>query len=68
MAIREVYKTLLGEGVKITVNVQDLDRSGDIAYGAGTYEAEGETGNYFEVLQRQSDNTPLYHRMCSNSH
>ncbi len=24
-AIREVYKTLLGEGVKITVNAQDFD-------------------------------------------
>ncbi len=67
-AIREVYKTLLGEGVKITVNVQDFDQSGDIAYGAGTYEAEGETGNYLEVLQRQSDNSLLFHRMCSNSH
>ena len=67
-AIRDLYKTFLGEGVKITVNAQDFDQSGDIAYGAGTFEAEDGTGNYLEVLQRQRDNSLLFHRMCFNSH
>jgi steroid delta-isomerase len=67
-AIREFYKKLLGEGVKLTVKAQDFDQNGDLAYGAGTFEAEDETGNYLEVLKRQSDNSFLFHRMCWNSH
>ena len=67
-AIRELYKTFMGEGVKITVNAQDFDQCGDMAYGAGTFESEGETGNYLEVLKRQSDNSLMFHRMCFNSH
>ena len=67
-AIRDLYKKFLGEGVKITVNAQDFDQSGDIAYGAGTFEDEDGTGNYLEVLQRQSDNSLLFHRMYFNSY
>jgi ketosteroid isomerase-like protein len=67
-AIQDLYKKFLGEGIKIAVNAQDFYHSGDIAYGAGTFEAEDGAGNYLEVLHRQSDNSLLFHRMCFNSH
>ncbi len=69
-AIQEMYKDFFGDkGYKQTINVHDFDEVGDLAYGVGTFEAEGYgMGNYLEVLQRQSDNSYLVHRMCWNTH
>lgn len=69
-AIQEMYKDFFSDrGFKQTINVQDFDKVGDLAYGTGTFEVEGYgTGNYLEVLQRQSDNSYLIHRMCWNTH
>ncbi len=65
-AIQEHYKEILGDGFKMTVNVRDFQGQGDTAYAAGTYETEDGNGNWLEVLQRQSDDSLLFHRACSN--
>ena len=66
-AIQENYKESMGDGYKLTVNVQDFQDQGDTAYAAGTYETEDGNGNWLEVLQRQSDDSLLLHRVCVNS-
>ncbi len=65
-AIQENYKESMGDGYKLTVNVQDFQDQGDTAYAAGTYETEDGNGNWLEVLQRQRDDSLLLHRVCSN--
>ncbi len=65
-AIQENYKESMGDGYKLTVNVQDFQDQGDTAYAAGTYETEDGNGNWLEVLQRQSDDSLLLHRVCTN--
>ena len=65
-AIQENYKENLGDGYKMTAKVQDLQDQGDTAYAAGTYESEEGNGNWLEVLQRQSDDSLLIHRLCWN--
>ena len=67
-AIEEHYKESLGNGLKFTVKIQDFQDQGDTAYAAGTYESENENGNWLEVFQRQSDDSLLIHRQCSNSY
>ncbi len=66
-AIQENYKESMGDGYKLTVNVQDFQDQGDTAYAAGTYETEDGIGNFLDVLQRQSDDSLLFHRVCLNS-
>ncbi len=66
-AIQENYKESLGDGFKMTVNVQDFQDRGDTIYAAGTFEDEDGNGNWLEVLQRQSDDSLLLHRVCWNS-
>ena len=65
-AIQESHKESMGVGYKLTINVQDFQDQGDTAYAAGTYETEDGNGNWLEVLQRQSDDSLLVHRSCSN--
>jgi uncharacterized protein (TIGR02246 family) len=65
-AIQENYKESLGDGYKLIVKIQDFQEQGDTAYAAGTYEAEDENGSWLEVLQRQSDDSVLLHRVCWN--
>ncbi len=65
-AIQELHKESMGDGYKLTVNIQDFQDQGDTAYAAGTYETEDGNGNWLEVLQRQSDGSLLLHRVCSN--
>jgi len=64
--IQENYKESLGDGYKLTVNIQSFQDLGDTAYAVGTYETEYGNGNWLEVLQRQSDDSWLLHRVCSN--
>ncbi len=66
-AIQENYKESMGDGYKLTVNVQDFQDQGDTAYAAGTYETEDGNGKWLEVLQRQSDDSLLFHRVFINS-
>jgi len=65
-AIQEHHKESMGDGYKLTINVQDFQDQGDTSYAAGTYETEDRNGNWLEVLQRQSDGSLLIHRSCSN--
>ena len=67
-AIQDNYKESMGDGYKLTINVQSFQDQGDIAYVAGTYETENGTGNFLDVLQRQSDDSLLLHRVCANRH
>ncbi len=67
-AIQENYKESMGDGYKLTINVQSFQDQGDTAYAAGTYDTEDVIGNYLEVLQRQSDDSLLLHRVCANRH
>ena len=66
-AIQENYKESLGDGFKMTINIQDFQYMGDTAYAAGTYEYEEGTGSWLEVLQRQNDDSLLIHRLCWNN-
>ena len=66
-AIQENYKENLGEGFKMAANIQDFEALGDTAYAAGTFETEDGNGNWLEVLQRQSDDSLLIHRLCWNA-
>ncbi len=65
-AIQESHKESMGEGYKLTINVQDFQDQGDTSYATGTYETENGNGKWLEVLQRQSDGSLLIHRSCSN--
>ena len=65
-AIQENYKESLGDGYKLMVKIQDFQEQVDTAYAAGTYESEDENGSWLEVLQRQSDDSVLLHRVCWN--
>jgi ketosteroid isomerase-like protein len=69
-AIQEEYAKFVEDGVNLslTVNVQDFGEGGDIAYGVGTFDGKDWTGNYLEVLKRQSDGSFLVHRICWNTH
>ncbi len=66
-AILENHKESMGDGYKLTINVQDFQDQGNTAYAAGTYETEDGNGKWLEVLQRQSDDSLLFHRVCLNS-
>ncbi len=50
----------------MTVSVRDFQERGDTIYAAGTFDAEDGTGNWLEVLQRQSEGSLLIHRLCWN--
>jgi ketosteroid isomerase-like protein len=69
-AILQMYKNLFNDkGYKMTINVQDFEENGDLAYGVGTFDAlDYGTGNYLEVLKRQSDGSYQMHRACWNTH
>ena len=67
-AIEEYCKESIGDGIKLTINVLDFQEQGDTAYVAGTWESGGDSGNWLEVYKRQSDDSLLVHRQCSNSH
>ena len=66
-AIQEDYEKNLGSGYKLTVDVQDFNEQGDIAYAAGTYVSDNGSGKWLEVIKRQSDDSVLLHRVCTNS-
>ncbi len=67
-AIEEYCKASIGHGFELTLNVLDFQEQGDTAYVAGTWESGGDSGNWLEVYKRQSDDSLLVHRRCSNSH
>ena len=67
-AIEEYCKESIGDGLKLTLNVLDFQEQGDTAYVAGTWESGGDSGNWLEVYKRQSDDSLLIHRQCTNSH
>ena len=48
------------------LKVLDFHEQGNTAYAVGTYEAEDGNGNWLDVVQRQSDDSLLLHRVCWN--
>ena len=68
-AIQKAYKDEhMGDGVKLVMTVEEFQDSGELLYGVGTFEAVGETGNFLDILQRQRDNSFLYHIIIWNLH
>ena len=68
-AIREIHQRELEEtegGYNLMIKVEDFQEHGDTAYAAGTWETEDETGNWLDVVERQSDDTLRYSRVCWN--
>jgi ketosteroid isomerase-like protein len=65
-AIRENYQKDLEGGFNLMLKVLDFHEQGNTAYAVGTYEAEDESGNWLDVVQRQSDDSLLLHRVCWN--
>ena len=68
-AIQEVHERELEEtegGYNLIIKVLDFQDQGDTAYAAGTWETEDESGNWLDVLQRQSDDSLLFRRVCWN--
>ena len=68
-AIREVHEQEFAEsqgGYHIIITVNDFREQGDTAYATGTWEADGETGNWLDVMERQADDSLQYSRVCWN--
>ncbi len=68
-AIKESHERELEEtegGYNLIIKVLDFQEQGDTAYAVGTWESEDEVGNCMDVVQRQSDDTLLYRRVCWN--
>jgi uncharacterized protein (TIGR02246 family) len=65
-AIRENYQKDLEGGFNLMLKVLDFHEQGNTAYAVGTYEAEDGNGNWLDVVQRQSDDSLLLHRVCWN--
>ena len=67
--IQEIYKKEhMGDGVKLTITVKEFQDSGELLYGVGTFEAVEGTGNFLDIIQRQADNSFLYHVIIWNDH
>ncbi len=68
-AIQESHERELEEaegGYRLMIKVLDFQDQGDTAYAVGTWETEDESGNWLDVLQRQSDDSLQYRRICWN--
>jgi uncharacterized protein (TIGR02246 family) len=66
-AIQESHERELEEmegGYNLLIKVLDFQEQGDTAYAVGTWETEDESGNWLDVVQRQSDDSLLYRRVC----
>ena len=69
-AIQKSYERELEEtegGYKMMVNVLDFQELGDTAHAVGTWETEDEIGNWMCVVQRQSDDSLQFRRVCWNT-
>ena len=53
-------------GYNLLIKPLDFQDQGDTAYAVGTWETEDQQGNWMDVVQRQSDDSLLYHRVCWN--
>lgn len=68
-AIKEAHEREFAEsegGYNIIIKVHDFQESGNTAYAVGTWEADGEVGNWLDVIERQDDDSLLYSRVCWN--
>ncbi len=68
-AIRESHAREMEEmqgGYNLIIKVLDFQNQGNTLYAAGTWKTEDESGNWLDVLQRQSDDSLLYSRVCWN--
>lgn len=66
-AIQAEYGYVSG-GVNNTQEILEFHDGGSFAYAIGMFRGDGESGNYLEILERQSDGSYRYKRMCWNSH
>ena len=55
-----------GGGYKLIIEVLDFEEVGDTGYAVGSWETEDERGTWLDVVQRQGDDSLLYHRVCWN--
>ena len=55
-----------GGGYNMIIKTLDFQEQGDIGYAVGTWEAEDQRGNWMDVVERQSDDSLLYSRVCWN--
>ena len=65
-AIEDYYKESIGNGFAVTIKIRDIQERSETVYGNGVFEYEGGSGKWLQVLQRQSDDTLLIHRLCWN--
>lgn len=56
----------MGGGYNLIIKTLDFQDRGDTAYAVGTWETEDQRGNWLDVVQRQSDDSLLYRRVCWN--
>ena len=56
----------MGGGYNLIIKTLDFQDQGDTAYAVGTWETEDQRGNWLDVVQRQSDDSLLYRRVCWN--
>jgi ketosteroid isomerase-like protein len=68
-AIQESHERELEEtegGYNLIIKILDFQEQGDTAHAVGTWETEDESGNWLDVVQRQSDDSLLFRRVCWN--
>lgn len=68
-AIRKSHERELeesGGGYNLIIKTLDFQEQGDTAYAAGTWQTEDQHGNWLDVVQRQSDDSLLYSKVCWN--
>ena len=69
-AIQESHERELEEtegGYNVIIKVLDFQEQGDTAHAVGTWETEDESGSWLDVVQRQSDDSLLFRRVCWNA-
>ena len=68
-AIQKIHEMELEEtegGYKLMIKVLDFQELGDTTHAVGTWETEDESGNWMSVVERQSDDSLLFRRVCWN--
>ena len=54
-------------GYHVDITVNEFQQQGTMAYASGTWEADGESGNWLDVVEQQEDDSLQYSRVCWNA-
>ena len=65
--IQDYYGESDGSETDVTIKIRNIQHVGEIVYGIGTFEYDGDSGEWLQVLRLQEDDSLLIHRLCWNA-